>query len=363
MNVINNESTKMILPMNKKRGQWRYGARITFLLGMFAFCMDAYAAKIPSCHITAGSADLPFNFGTISVPPSLPIGGQIAKYTFSNHNEMICPIAGGYENRIGYTIVPGDESSYHWFFKTPIPGVGVQVTFTQSWYNEDNMGGIVGPVERIVQAYALTNVTHFVYTESVTVELKKIGDVSPGQWMPPSDLAYAKVRVRRTPHTDSLGYTEDSDLYLRARVFSTGPLTIQVPGCELTSQNSLNVSLDNWQSDFFTGLGKTTREEKVPVTLNCGAGARVNAMVAATVDTDNSSAIALTNGAGTATGVGVQILQNNSPITLNQPFIVNDKVNGTGIYELPWTARYIQTAGTVTAGQANASATLTLSYE
>lgn len=75
------------------------------------------------------------------------------------------------------------------------------------------------------------------------------------------------------------------------------------------------------------------------------------------------SVLALT-GQGSETvadGVGVQLLYNNAPVQLNNRLMLKQSSDGTE--SLPITARYYQTKPVVKAGEANATATLDMTYQ
>jgi type 1 fimbria pilin len=80
-------------------------------------------------------------------------------------------------------------------------------------------------------------------------------------------------------------------------------------------------------------------------------------------DSANTSVMALTGqgNAGTAKGVGVQLLYNGSPLVMNGRLLLKQSAGGQET--LPLTARYYQTLTTVESGSANASATLTITYQ
>ena len=99
--------------------------------------------------------------------------------------------------------------------------------------------------------------------------------------------------------------------------------------------------------------------------LNCDPGANVNVSLSGIQNPDvaTTSVLALTGqgNTGTAKGVGVQLLYNGTPITLNTRLPLNVATGGQQAF--PLTARYYQTQTTVEPGTANASATLNLTYQ
>lgn len=136
-------------------------------------------------------------------------------------------------------------------------------------------------------------------------------------------------------------------------------------GCTVSSSSSLTVSMGDWYSNDFTGVGSTTTNKSVPVVLNCAAGAKVVATLQANSSDPQNGKINVTSSGGTtaATGVNVQLVNaSNTPLVLNSSFIVTNYASG-GSYPLNWYAHYIQTSTPITAGSAYAVAVLTLSYQ
>ncbi|BFO08947.1 hypothetical protein GGER_14570 [Serratia rubidaea] len=64
---------------------------------------------------------------------------------------------------------------------------------------------------------------------------------------------------------------------------------------------------------------------------------------------------------GTASGVGIQLLHNNTPVKFGTLLPVANTVV-SGPITIPLVARYYQTASAITAGQANGTATFTMTY-
>ncbi len=99
--------------------------------------------------------------------------------------------------------------------------------------------------------------------------------------------------------------------------------------------------------------------------LNCNAGANINVTLQGTQNPDvgTTSVLALTGqgNADVASGVGVQLVYNGSPLVLNNRIVLKRSAGGQETF--PITARYYQTKTSVTTGKANASATLDLTYQ
>ncbi|MFJ9991368.1 fimbrial protein [Pseudomonas putida] len=139
---------------------------------------------------------------------------------------------------------------------------------------------------------------------------------------------------------------------------------IRVPTCTINTPD-VTVPMGEHLASQFNAVGRFTADRPVPITLGCGQGVRINALVSADADTTTTQpgSIRLNGGTGTASGVAVQLRdRNGAGVNLNQKFLV-DTTTIDGQYDFRWTARYLQTQATVTPGAANASATLTLTYE
>lgn len=142
--------------------------------------------------------------------------------------------------------------------------------------------------------------------------------------------------------------------------------TIQVTAlaCSLNS-TSINVPLGDVLSTKFTGVGSTTGDKNFDLGLTCDKDAKINVSLAGTqnADTTETSVLALTNTgqAGTASGVGVQLLYGGTPLKINNNVLL--KTSPGGQEALPFSARYYQTKTNVSAGLANSSATLNITYQ
>jgi Fimbrial protein. len=113
------------------------------------------------------------------------------------------------------------------------------------------------------------------------------------------------------------------------------------------------------------GTTPTIAQNTQNLGLACDAGANINVTLQGiqNPDVSTTSVLALTGqgGADVATGVGVQLLYNGSPLVLNK--LVTLKKSSGGQETFPIVARYYQTKKSVTTGKANASATLDLTYQ
>ncbi|MEH8822888.1 fimbrial protein, partial [Klebsiella pneumoniae] len=137
--------------------------------------------------------------------------------------------------------------------------------------------------------------------------------------------------------------------------------------CAVTTSNIVFELGDVLVTEFGSTVGLTpaNAQKTQNLILDCDAGANINVMLsgAQNPDVSDNTVLALTGqgSAGVAQGVGVQLVYNNTPLILGNNLVLK-RTNG-GQEMFPLTARYYQTNTTVTTGIANASATLSLTYQ
>ena len=145
----------------------------------------------------------------------------------------------------------------------------------------------------------------------------------------------------------------------------TGGPSVSLKACTVNNP-AINVPLGTTTSSAFTGIGSTANTQTFNVSLTCSqvASAKI------TLSPGSSGAFNAANGVinldpsttGTAaTGVGIQLLYNNAVAPLNSAISVGS-VAAAGSLTVPLSARYYQTASTVTGGVANGTATFTMTY-
>ncbi|SCC67455.1 fimbrial protein [Kosakonia oryziphila] len=128
---------------------------------------------------------------------------------------------------------------------------------------------------------------------------------------------------------------------------------------------AISVPMGAVEKRAFSGPGTwpgdaSTRSFTIP--LNCNAGTRVSLRIDGSAQNATRGVLNLAGGAGSASGVGIQLLYNNAPLPL-QTVISTGSAASAGAYNVPLQARYYQTGSDITPGVANASATFTLVYQ
>lgn len=143
--------------------------------------------------------------------------------------------------------------------------------------------------------------------------------------------------------------------------------TINALACSITTPQLNFIIGDIPASTFGSTVGTTPAgaQNTQNLGLSCNAGTNITVSLSGVQNPDsaNTSVMALTGqgSAGTAKGVGVQLLYNGAPLAINSPLLL--KRSSGGQETLPLTARYYQTLTSVESGSANATATLNLTYQ
>ncbi|KJV25942.1 hypothetical protein VI06_17920 [Aquitalea magnusonii] len=150
-----------------------------------------------------------------------------------------------------------------------------------------------------------------------------------------------------------------------------------IPTCTVSTPN-ITVPLLNPSTTTFRGIGSTFGMRQLQIGLACTGGSMGTSTNSYITFTDlnqpgnTSTTLTLAGGTGAATGLGLQILNNGTPIGYgpdsNAPGNTNQwKVaniaQGVSSYLIPLGVRYIQTGSTVTPGTVTGRATFTMSYQ
>ncbi|MFZ5960554.1 fimbrial protein [Pseudomonas knackmussii] len=133
-----------------------------------------------------------------------------------------------------------------------------------------------------------------------------------------------------------------------------------VPSCQ--APGDLTVDMGQKRNTDFSGVGSTTAAKPIDIVLQCEQNANVFITLSGDIDSSQPGTLKLSPAGQTASGVGVQILdESGEPVAFNTK-LSHGQTSEAGPYTLKYQARYIQTAKTIVAGQANAALTYTLKY-
>lgn len=253
---------------------------------------------------------------------------------------------------------------------TNIPGLGVRVTaqnqagpydgampIDNNWHDGDRGSD------------------HELRNSQYKVELVALGGpISSGQLSFGSPLAQVEFRESRS-------HTAYGDVASNVALTNTN-VTIKAMGCN-ADVSSINFAFGSIKMAEFDSTTKIAAPDTQTVTLSCESGTNVSLSLNATPaagNNANNTVIALTGegNADVASGIGVQLgLQSSgynsgsNGLPLNQSITLFSSSRngstyssgGTGSQEqLIFSASYFKTGAVVTAGSANSSASITLTY-
>ncbi|WP_084210005.1 fimbrial protein [Ralstonia sp. A12] len=306
-------------------------------LGAWIFSSSVYAQ---TCSIPVQSGPQTVNFGTITVPASLAVGGIIAEQVSSPGwtTNPFCT-AGTINYRYELTRFTAATSIPN-VYATNIPGVGLSVQLLDNGFD----GGLFFPMQGSTsrgpgQGFQYTNRTF-------RARLVKTGAITPGT------IAAGQVARSVTNNVVNISLN------------FAAAFTVQNPTCSVNTA-SITIPLGNVAASSFANVGSvsTTRGPQ-NIGLTCAASPRVRMSLQGTRAAGGpTTTVALTGagGAGVAQGIGVQVLFGGAPLVVNSTTLTTVSNAAGAALNVPISARYYRT-GTVTAGRANASATLRFDY-
>ncbi|XES82485.1 fimbrial protein [Franconibacter pulveris] len=282
------------------------------------------------------------DFGEVRVTSSTEVGSVLGSVTVIPSNVQIggchagtIPFGGVYTG--AYTV---PVSSMPNIYATNVPGVGIRAYVMSGQVSGFYFGRADGYVQYAPEDHGLYD------TETVRFDLIKTGNIAAG-----------------TLSTGLMSRLLADNVAYAAYTLTGG--SISVSSCSVLTP-SVSTALGNYLTTDFTGVNSATASIHVPVKLDCPASnMHIQVRVNATADTSTTQPGAIRLDAGsplTATGVAIQMVdKNDNGLPINQDW--SETTGEAGKVNLGLHARYLQTGPVVTAGDANASATLTLNYE
>lgn len=297
---------------------------------------DAFA----TCNITAPiNANIPAQ-SPVEVSPETSIGTEIGTIS-SNFNALgiigSCDKVGSDTLTFNMGPAVAEASSIANVFNTSVPGVGVKVYI-------DGYG------------YAGTGVSYSMPVGDfgfppVVITFVKTGETPanyPANIFASGTIPFVQIKPNGN---GTVGYTAN--------------VGVRVSSCDVTTPLTMNISMGKILHSEFGAPGQTSEPVPFNINIRCSGTVQVKATISATSDnnaTTANTAIKLTTQESGATGLALQILDSSSNVlTINTtPFDIGTV---SGDYTLNWSARYIQVLNAVTSGHADATATVTFSYQ
>lgn len=336
---------------------------------LLALCLLGGAqGAMANCNIFPGSVGPPpspafvprtinMDMGTVIIPQNQALNSVIATRDFPLGAEaygLLCDASGGQANGVVWqgTVVPGET----YIFTTNVTGIGIRLSRFIPDGGADSTGGATGTIVYYphTQHFSAGATAKFYANSYFRVELIKIGPVTGNG--PLSSGTYTT-------------YSGDDVKPLITTVLSGNGITIITPSCTVgTGSRNISVPLGNVALSRFGGMGTTAGDKPFKIQLNCQPGQNAQNLVYLRMDATQDPAtsapgvLKITGGTDIAGGVGIQVLDKDAtPVPFGDDVLVGPSKDGA--YVLPYTARYYQTASTVTPGRADGTATFTLSYK
>lgn len=310
---------------------------------LFTMALAFSSVSVEACNIYWSGLQQTLTYSSnVIVQRDAPIGSVVSSETIYVNNTsdyLKCEAGDAQTQYLNWTY---GWSATNNIYQTNVPGIGVRVGFSYG-------GGIWGyiPTTRPMDN-AITTTWTLGAQARWQVEIIKTGPVVAGRI---NSGKYANLTIQGVEILS---------------LFSNGANIVPV-ACSMTTQ-SLSFPIGNvLATNFGSTIGTTPASAQTTqnLVLNCDAFANINVSLSGTQNPDiaNTSVLALTGqgSAGVASGVGVQLLYNGTPLQLNNRIVLKQSTGGQESF--PLTARYYQTKTAVTTGSANTSATLNLTYQ
>ncbi|MCL9642850.1 fimbrial protein [Rahnella bonaserana] len=323
------------------------------LLAGLSFLSPAALAANTGC---TSSPDVPAvaSLGNIAVDASLPVGSLIPgsgkMFTFNGNCAAISGVPQGAIIITCYYGSGTEISGMPGVYNTGVSGIGVTLVNSAG---QRVVGGGANCDTRNTPLGYISNTAGKTFSVNITLALVKtaatIGTGSLNQSQTNFGIGMYNTGWGLGSSTDS-SVSYSGNIIYRSVSCSTGS-TVPVP-------------LGDIPVSAFSGPGSTAGDRNflIPVTCDNPVNIAMSMSSPAYVSKPNG-VMAINSGTNNATGIGVQMLFNNMPVTFDNYFQAGAVSNSGGTLNAAFTARYYQFSDTVIPGQANASATVTLAYQ
>lgn len=273
------------------------------------------------------------SFGSVIVQRDTPVGTVLATANTGAYNSgrsfYGCTIP--YTHRFSMELFRVISSYGNNVFNTNIEGVGVRV---------------ISPSNRYMPYDGPHIANSYVVISNISVQLVK---TRPG----------AVGAGRLTNGTLASGSIVNH--FYGSYVGLAGVNTIIPVACSV-STTAIAVPMGDVPRTQFAGPGSVGDVVSFFIPLNCDANTRVKVALDGNAHSSGIvGLLALTASPAAARGVGVRLFYNNAPVALRTPISVGTVAVG-GPFSIPLVARYYQADQAITAGQANSTATFTMTY-
>lgn len=297
-------------------------------------------ASFATCTLSGSTETVSMSLtSTITLDPQAAVGTVLATSTTASPSPSDSQVTCSGTTAIGViNLVGGQPGGGSTIYPTGVSGVGYRILHPDSSY--------------YLPPYGSDSISAGTFNLSVgsALQLVKTGPIASGSVLSAGTLGFWQYAARR-------GATLRVEDFVLAN-----SVTFVAPSCAVTTP-SISFSLPTISNTSLAAPGATAGTTAFTIGLNCSSASAGQAM-AIQFDTAKSFAGAsgvITPTSGTATNVGVQLVDNSfTPVAFAAPAVVGTTPSGT--YNLTYYARYYATAMPVGAGNLTATATFTISY-
>ncbi|EKT1238209.1 fimbrial protein, partial [Escherichia coli] len=330
--------------------------RVLIFLCLFALCAFAENASAVTCKTDVPSSTR--SIANMTIPRDAPVGAIIGYYFTSGITPFSCDSSApdlksqefGIKAYGNYVMTMDNRRIY----STNRPGIGYSVYAVNSaCYSKSvtvsGSGTLGGDVNTALICSNPTGSLTSGFTSTPGFIFYKTGPVTPGT-----------VNATRI---GAFVLRNDQTTYLTESTFGFTPFAVTSSGCSISNVNNIfNVDMGSVKKTEFSGIGSSpasSNTRDININLACDAGTKVSMQVDGNVINAANGILKLNNDTGAATGVGVQLLYNNSPLTLSSPVFIG---TASTTMNIQLQSRYYQTQAEVKSGVANSVATFTMTY-
>ena len=247
-----------------------------------------------------------------------------------------------------------------------LTGSGLKLFYTYGGVEYDMSNGFQRCVWPVANTSCPTGNTYAsgTYKANGKVILKRVSTTSSNANVPAgSQIGFFSLQQHGN-YGSGPSWGETYSNYTNLVLYNIDALTF--PTCAINLGSiSQSVALPTVDSSQFSGIGSTEGVTPFSIKLDCEPSVSVYATVTDSNSLGNTASVFTNSPSSQATGVGIQMLYQSSPVELgesNQFYVTDSDSSTSKTISIPFEARYIQTSSRVIPGMIEANAIVTFEY-
>lgn len=307
------------------------------------------SAAWASCWQAHSPYEINMSMGRVVVSPDLPVGGVIATRTWtmpSNNTVYVSCSESASRTFKADVVAPGMMLGGSNIYATDIPGIGLR-------FSRKGQISIVYP-----GTYTTTGSRFILAGSTFTLEIIKTAEVT------------GSGTLASGPYTE---YGLPGIVMLKTSL-TADAITIVSPSCSVLSGKNMNVDIGTIKRSDLKGVGTWAGNTPFNIQLRCSGGvsisgyANINTTFSGNLATGTTSSqgvlINEKTGSSAAKGIGVQVLQNDTPLEFNKKYNIGRLASDTTqLYSLPYRARFYQYLADTSSGEVESHMVFNLTYD